>query len=55
MIDSTKIEVLRKEVRQCVTELEAAAKIVRGQGLPSLVTIYEAAAKRARENLELPR
>jgi hypothetical protein len=55
MIDSTKIEVLSKEVRQCAVELEEAAKILKPYGLPSLASIYQKAAERARQTLETVR
>lgn len=55
MIDSTKIEVLSKEVAQCAVELEEAAKILKPYGLPSLASIYEQAAKRARQTLDTAR
>lgn len=55
MIDSTKSEVLSKEVAQCAVELEEVAKILKGYDLPSLASIYEQAAKRARQTLETAR
>jgi hypothetical protein len=42
-----RIDLLTREIRQCATELEEAANVMR-PNLPALASIYAAAAERAR-------
>lgn len=49
MTDEEKIHAARKELLQANCELHEAAAIIYGQNLPSVASLFEAAAKRKSE------